>query len=66
MSKSKKPPSGSQTPGSAQTTTAPIKVMTGLQVYTRLLSYMRPYIGVFCVCILGYIIYAASQAAVAP
>lgn len=54
-----------QTPGSAQATMA-VKVMTGLQVYTRLLSYMRPYIGVFCVCILGYVIYAASQAAVAP
>ncbi|MDO8909818.1 MAG: lipid A export permease/ATP-binding protein MsbA [Pseudohongiella sp.] len=45
---------------------APVKVMTGMQVYGRLLSYVRPYIGVFFICVLGYIIYAASQAAVAP
>jgi subfamily B ATP-binding cassette protein MsbA len=67
-------PPGSETPesapgpssGNSPNNTAPVKVMTGLQVYTRLLSYMRPYVGVFCVCVLGYIIYAASQAAVAP
>ena len=44
----------------------PAKVMTGMQVYGRLLLYVRPYIGVFFICVLGYIIYAASQAAVAP
>lgn len=43
-----------------------VKPMTGVQVYARLLSYVRPYIGVFLLCVLGYIIYAASQAAVAP
>ena len=53
-------------PGSPPNATPPVKVMTGMQVYTRLLSYMRPYVGVFCVCVLGYVIYAASQAAVAP
>ena len=45
---------------------APVRIMTGMQVYGRLLLYMRPYLGVFLICILGYIIYAASQAAVAP
>lgn len=70
MTQSTTTPPGSDAPdpapGSSPNSTAPVKVMTGLQVYTRLLSYMRPYAGVFCVCVLGYIIYAASQAAVAP
>src|SRR5690606_18768543 len=40
--------------------------VAGLQVYKRLLGYVRPYLGIFFICVLGYIIYAASQAAVAP
>ena len=52
--------------GTAPNATPPVKVMTGMQVYRRLLSYLRPYAGVFFVCVLGYMIYAASQAAVAP
>lgn len=56
--------SSQQTPPQIPLPTAP--TMTGLQVYTRLLSYVRPYLGIFFICVLGYIIYAASQAAVAP
>ncbi len=44
----------------------PAPAVNGLQVYKRLLSYVRPYLGIFFICVLGYIIFAASQAAVAP
>jgi hypothetical protein len=42
--------------GTAPNATPPVKVMTGMQVYRRLLSYLRPYAGVFFVCVLGYMI----------
>lgn len=61
----KTPTNSHTTPDPAQAVPA-VKVMTGMQVYGRLLLYVRPYIGVFFICILGYVIYAASQAAVAP
>ena len=37
--------------GSPPNATHPVTVMTGMQVYRRLLSYLRPYAGVFCVCV---------------
>ncbi len=38
---------------------------SGLRIYMRLLSYVKPYWGLFAVSILGYILFAASQPAVA-
>ncbi len=38
---------------------------SGLDVYLRLLTYVRPYIGYFLLSIFGYILFAASQPALA-
>ena len=34
---------------------------SSLRIYLRLLGYVRPYIGIFAVSILGFIIFASSQ-----
>jgi subfamily B ATP-binding cassette protein MsbA len=38
---------------------------SGIRIYLRLLSYVRPYIGIFALSIAGYTIFAASQPAFA-
>lgn len=40
--------------------------MKGWTVYRRLLTYLRPVIGVFLVAVLGNVLYAAASAAMAP
>lgn len=35
--------------------------VSSLKIYIRLLGYVRPFIGMFCVSILGYIIFASAQ-----
>ncbi len=35
--------------------------MTSLQLYLRLLTYLKPYVGLFIISIVGYLIFASSQ-----
>ncbi|MBI2307252.1 MAG: lipid A export permease/ATP-binding protein MsbA [Rhodocyclales bacterium] len=39
----------------------PAKHTSSLKVYLRLLSYLRPFLGLFTVSIVGYVIFASSQ-----
>ena len=39
----------------------PKTVVSSLRIYLRLLSYVRPYVGLFAISILGFIIFASSQ-----
>jgi subfamily B ATP-binding cassette protein MsbA len=41
------------------------KSPTGSSAYLRLLTYVRPYIGLFAISMLGYLLYAGTQPAVA-
>ena len=34
---------------------------TTLAIYFRLLTYVRPYIGLFCLSIVGFLIFASTQ-----
>lgn len=43
------------------TETAGSSSVTSLRIYLRLLAYLRPYIGMFLVSILGYVIFASTQ-----
>tara|TARA_R110002072_G_scaffold1559_8_gene12973 strand:- start:12242 stop:14062 length:1821 start_codon:yes stop_codon:yes gene_type:complete len=40
-------------------------MMTGFQVYQRLLGYVRPYMGVFAISLLGFVIFALTTPATA-
>ena len=55
-------------PGAAQGEVAPASGpgYSGWAVYTRLLTYLRPVVGLFSVAILGNIVFAAASAAMAP
>lgn len=45
--------------------TSPAEPATSLRIYLRLLGHVRPFIGLFVVSIVGYVIYASSQRALA-
>ncbi|MCK0507042.1 lipid A export permease/ATP-binding protein MsbA [Aromatoleum anaerobium] len=38
-----------------------VPVVSSIRIYLRLLSYVRPYVGLFAISILGYVIFASSQ-----
>ncbi|MDR2788995.1 MAG: lipid A export permease/ATP-binding protein MsbA [Candidatus Accumulibacter sp.] len=39
----------------------PVKLVSSLKIYFRLLRYLRPFIGLFVVSLLGFIIFASAQ-----
>jgi len=43
----------------------PAAMMTGFQIYQRLLGYVRPYMGVFAISLLGFVIFALTTPATA-
>ena len=55
-----------QSPAAAVSTNPqPAVMMSGFQVYQRLLGYVRPYMGVFAISLLGFVIFAMTTPATA-